>query len=67
MLRSFQAFNVCKSFIYLKLIAVSVPQFVIYHHIVSFARNYERKIDKIAETLLFSVYAVLISEYQKQT
>ena len=44
-----------------------MPQFVIYHHIVSFARNYERKIDKMAETLFFSVYAVPIFVYQKQT
>ena len=37
-----------------------MPQFVIYHHIMSFARNYERKIDKMAENAIFSVYAVPI-------
>ena len=40
---------------------------VIYHHIVSFARNYERKIDKMAENAIFSVFAVPIFLYQKQT
>ena len=34
---------------------------------MSFARNYERKIDKIAENAIFSVYAVPIFVYQKQT
>ena len=32
-----------------------------------FARNYERKIDKMAENAIFSVYAVPIFVYQKQT
>ena len=34
---------------------------------MSFARNYERKIDKMAENAIFSVYAVPIFVYQKQT
>ena len=44
-----------------------VPQFVIYHHIMSFARNYERKLAKWGKTVFFSVYAVPIFVYQKQT
>ena len=44
-----------------------MPQFVIDHHIMSFARNYERKNDKMAENAIFSVYAVPIFVYQKQT
>ena len=34
---------------------------------MSFARNYERKIDKMAENAIFSVYAVPIFVNQKQT
>ena len=34
---------------------------------MSFARNYERKIDKMAKNAIFSVYAVPIFVYQKQT
>ena len=34
---------------------------------MSFARNYGRKIDKMAENAIFSVYAVPIFVYQKQT
>ena len=34
---------------------------------MSFARNYERKIDKMAENAIFSVYAVPIFVCQKQT
>ena len=34
---------------------------------MSFARSYERKIDKMAENAIFSVYAVPIFVYQKQT
>ena len=34
---------------------------------MSFARNYERNIDKMAENAIFSVYAVPIFVYQKQT
>ena len=34
---------------------------------MSFARNYERKIDKMAENAVFSVNAVPIFVYQKQT
>ena len=34
---------------------------------MSFARNYESKIDKMAENAIFSVYAVPIFVYQKQT
>ena len=34
---------------------------------MSFVRNYERKIDKMAENAIFSVYAVPIFVYQKQT
>ena len=34
---------------------------------MSFALNYERKIDKMAENAIFSVYAVPIFVYQKQT
>ena len=30
-----------------------MPQFVIYHHIMSFSRNYERKSDKMAENAIF--------------
>ena len=41
-----------------------MPQFVIYHHIMSFARNYERKFDKMAETLfsLFMRYRFLCTK-----
>ena len=34
---------------------------------MSFVRNHERKIDKMAENAIFSVYAVPIFVYQKQT
>ena len=34
---------------------------------MSFVRNYERKFDKMAENAIFSVYAVPIFVYQKQT
>ena len=67
-MRPFLAFNVCQSFMYMKLVAVGVchSSLVI---IISCRLPVitKEKLTKWRKTLFFSVYAVPIFVYQKQT